>query len=112
MGSWAQNRLTILSVRLIKVNAPARPMLKVYFCTMKQQRSTIFLMLSSLLSIGYLMPVVVRAFFKPLPEGSEVGIKEASPAMLVPLTLTALGSLALFFFAPAIRELLLPMVGG
>ena len=52
MGSWAQNRLTILSVRLIKVNAPARPMLKVYFCTMKQQRSTIFLMLSSLLVLA------------------------------------------------------------
>ena len=71
------------------------------------------LMLSSLLSIGYLMPVVVRAFFYPPPEGSEgKGIKEASPAMLVPLSLTALGSIALFFFAPAIRELLLPMVGG
>jgi hypothetical protein len=32
--------------------------------------------------------------------------------MLVPLMLTAVGSLALFFFAPAIRELLLPVVGG
>jgi multicomponent Na+:H+ antiporter subunit D len=71
------------------------------------------LMLSSLLSIGYLMPVVVRAFFRAPPEGEEgEGFKEAAPAMLVPLMLTAVGSLALFFFAPAIRELLLPVVGG
>jgi multicomponent Na+:H+ antiporter subunit D len=71
------------------------------------------LMLSSLLSIGYLMPIVVRAFFHAPPEGEEgEGIKEAAPAMLVPLMLTAIGSMALFFFAPAIRELLLPVVGG
>lgn len=71
------------------------------------------LMLSSLLSIGYLMPIVVRGFFGRSPDAeSGQGMKETSPAMLVPLSLTALGSIALFFFAPAIRALLLPVIGG
>ncbi|MCH7866920.1 MAG: monovalent cation/H+ antiporter subunit D family protein [Myxococcales bacterium] len=71
------------------------------------------LMLSSLLSIGYLMPIVVRGFFRE-PSAADAGgdIKEASPAMVVPLCVTALASVGLFFFAPKIRELLLPMVGG
>jgi len=70
------------------------------------------LMLSSLLSIAYLMPIVVRGFFRPPPEGEEGGVSEASPAMVVPLSITALGSIALFVFAPQLRELLLPVVGG
>jgi multicomponent Na+:H+ antiporter subunit D len=71
------------------------------------------LMLSSLLSIGYLMPVVVRGFFREPPvEDRDADIHEASPAMVVPLCLTAAGSVGLFFFAPRIRELLLPIVGG
>ena len=71
------------------------------------------LMISSLLSIGYLMPVVLRAFFKPPAAGDAgEGVAEATPAMLVPLLLTAVGSILLFFFAPQIRELLLPIVGS
>ncbi|MDP6980979.1 MAG: monovalent cation/H+ antiporter subunit D family protein [Myxococcota bacterium] len=70
------------------------------------------LMLSSLLSIAYLMPIVVRGFFRPSPEGEEGGMQEASLAMVVPLSITAVGSVALFLFAPQLRELLLPVVGG
>ena len=70
-------------------------------------------MLSSLLSIGYLMPIVVRGFFRE-PSAADAGgdIKEASPALVVPLCVTALASVGLFFLAPKIRELLLPIVGG
>ena len=65
------------------------------------------LMASSLLSIGYLMPIVVRGFFRAAPEGSGGGgFAETSPAMLIPLSVTAIGSVLLFFFAPAVRELL------
>lgn len=71
------------------------------------------LMLSSLLSIGYLMPVVVRAFFRePADADADAGIREASPLMLIPLCATALASVGLFYWAPKIRELLLPIVGG
>ncbi len=68
------------------------------------------LMLGSLLSIGYLMPIVIRGFFGPSPPSAEEpGHGEAGPAMLVPLSLTALGSIALFFYAEEVRTLLLPI---
>jgi len=71
------------------------------------------LMLSSLLSIGYLMPVVIRGFFRePADADSDAEISEASPLMLVPLCATALASVGLFYWAPKIRDLLLPIVGG
>jgi multicomponent Na+:H+ antiporter subunit D len=69
------------------------------------------LMLSSLLSIGYLMPIVVRGFYREPPEEERgEGIKEAPLAMLIPLCMTAVGSIGLFFWAPKIQALLLPIV--
>jgi multicomponent Na+:H+ antiporter subunit D len=72
------------------------------------------LMLSSLLSIGYLMPIVARAFFSPPRESVEhpAGIREAPLLCVVPLCLTAIGSLALFFTAPQIYALLIGMLGS
>lgn len=75
-------------------------------------------MLSSLLSIGYLMPVVGRAFFcKPKsdagaahgePDG-EAGLHEAPLCCVVPLCITAILCLALFYFAADLHALLLPI---
>jgi len=71
------------------------------------------LLVSSLLSVAYLMPVVVHGFFSaPDDDSGAVAIKEAPALCLVPLCFTALGCLVWFFFADAIRELLLPIVGG
>jgi multicomponent Na+:H+ antiporter subunit D len=71
------------------------------------------LMLSSLLSIGYLMPVVIRGFFREPDDAIlDAEISEASPLMLLPLCATALAGVGLFFWAPEIRTLLLPIVGG
>jgi multicomponent Na+:H+ antiporter subunit D len=67
-------------------------------------------MLSSLLSIGYLMPIVVRAFFRPLPEGEEEGIREAPLLMLLPICATALACFVIFFYADAVYALLAPVV--
>ena len=73
----------------------------------------VVLMLSSLLSIGYLMPIVARAFFVDPPEDDhDTATGEAAPAMLLPLCATALGTLVLFFYAPTLRELLLPVAQG
>jgi multicomponent Na+:H+ antiporter subunit D len=78
------------------------------------------LMLSSLLSIGYLMPVVGRAFFlPPRPWVDEHGHEHEAQTTLqeghwmctAPLVCTALGCIALFFFGTELRELLLPIVG-
>ena len=70
------------------------------------------LMLSSLLSIGYLMPIVARAFFAAPAVEEEAGVREAPLLCVVPLCLTALGSLVLFFYAPWIYALLGGMMGG
>ncbi|MBN2800414.1 MAG: monovalent cation/H+ antiporter subunit D family protein [Deltaproteobacteria bacterium] len=74
-------------------------------------------MISSLLSIAYLGPIIGRAFFRPpradshhpLPEG----MKEAHWLMVVPLSLTAIGTVVLFFFANNVHDLLAPIaIGG
>ena len=68
-------------------------------------------MASSLLSIGYLMPIVVRAFFRPLPEGQEDGVQEVPLLMLLPICTTALACIAIFFYTDAVYALLAPVVG-
>ena len=70
------------------------------------------LMLSSLLTIGYLLPVVARGFFSAPASGPErPKIQEAPLFCVVPLCLTAAGCVALFFFADEIYRLLLPIAG-
>ena len=97
----------------------------------------VVLCVSSLLSIAYLMPVVYRAFFLPLDpddhhhddhgdddHGSDHGhgahgasrgdgfwanVNEAPLFCVVPLCLTAVGSLAIFFYTQEIYDLLLPI---
>jgi multicomponent Na+:H+ antiporter subunit D len=56
------------------------------------------LMLSSLLSIAYLMPIPMRAFFRAPPEDAPPGIREAPIPSLVALGLTAVACLLLFFY--------------
>ncbi len=68
-------------------------------------------MLSSLLSLGYLMPVVGRAFLlDPLPDeghGDDRGsIREAPFFCVLPPVLTAIGCVVLFFYADPIYQLL------
>ncbi len=78
-------------------------------------------MVSSLLSIGYLMPVVGRAFFVPVKPVEHAdddhhapadGIHEAPLLCVVPLCVTALGCVVMFFFAEHVYDLLLPIAGG
>lgn len=56
-------------------------------------------LVSTILNGAYFFPIVYRAFFKPLPEGTAApGIAEAPLACVLPLALTATGSILLFFF--------------
>lgn len=55
-------------------------------------------LLSSLLNVAYLLPIGIKAFFLPPPDGKERGFNEAPTACLIALSATALGSLALFFW--------------
>ncbi|MEM7392996.1 MAG: proton-conducting transporter membrane subunit, partial [Verrucomicrobiota bacterium] len=78
------------------------------------------LLISSLLNIAYLLPIVARGFFaRPNdtkevdnPTGEPMGwtIKEAPLFCVVPLCLTALGTIVLFFYADPIYTFLKPMV--
>ena len=64
--------------------------------------------LSTLLNIGYLMPPVMRAFLRPVPAGDPAGhrVSEAPVLCLIPLLMTAAGTLVLFVLAdPAYRLL-------
>ena len=64
-------------------------------------------MISSLLNVAYLLPIVARAFFKPLPDtpdGTPVKIKEAPAACIIPICITAFGCLLLFFFADDVYQ--------
>jgi multicomponent Na+:H+ antiporter subunit D len=66
-------------------------------------------MISSLLNVAYLMPIVARAFFRPLDDqepGTPVKIQEAPLACVIPLSLTAFACLVLFFTAGPIAELI------
>jgi multicomponent Na+:H+ antiporter subunit D len=79
------------------------------------------LMVSSLLNVAYLIPVAARAFL-PAPRGSALGgsnpadaewqIQEAPLFCLVPLCLTALGCVVLFFYADPLCAFRQPLGGG
>ena len=69
------------------------------------------LMVSSLLNIAYLIPVSIRGFMTP-PNQKPMTYREAPLMCVVPLCVTAIGSIALFFFAENIYEWLLPITGN
>lgn len=79
----------------------------------QQMTAVAVLMVSSLLSVAYLMPIVARAFFKPLPgvtEGSPIVRREAPWPCVLALLVTATLTLVLFFAADAVTALLDPIV--
>lgn len=66
------------------------------------------LMISSLLNIAYLIPIPIQAFLTP-KDAEPQKFSEAPLMCVVPLCITAVGSVALFFFAESIYEILLPI---
>ena len=67
------------------------------------------LMISSLLNVAYLIPIVMRAFFRApadIRPSEPVAIAEAPIFCVIPVCVTALGCLLLFFFADSIVDLI------
>jgi multicomponent Na+:H+ antiporter subunit D len=61
---------------------------------------------SSLLNAAYFFPIVYRGFFAPAPAGeAREGIREAPLFCLLPLSVTALCSLLLFFYPSVLLQL-------
>ena len=78
-----------------------------------QYALTAALMISSLLNIAYLIPIPIRAFMAPDSDHSEQKIHEAPAMCVVPLCITAIGSVVLFFTAQWIYDVLVPIsIGG
>ena len=64
------------------------------------------LMLSTLLNICYLLPIPMRAFLKPLPEGASTERQEAPFASLCAIVITASLCILLFFNPQPLVELI------
>jgi multicomponent Na+:H+ antiporter subunit D len=69
------------------------------------------LMISSLLSIAYLMPIPVRAFFAPQGESTAASwnwgeVREAPWPSLLAIGITSLGCLVLFFYPDVFYRLI------
>ncbi len=64
------------------------------------------LMISSLLNITYLLPISLRAFlYKETDQGAANGIREAPPACLAAIILSAFGCIALFIYPEPLYQL-------
>jgi multicomponent Na+:H+ antiporter subunit D len=79
----------------------------------EQRLMIVVLMASSLLSIGYLMPVVAKGFFGSPPDADEhapghdnPGLHEAPFLCVLPPVVTAIGCVVLFFYAQGMYDLL------
>jgi multicomponent Na+:H+ antiporter subunit D len=70
------------------------------------------LVVSTILNGCYFLPIVYAAFFKEPDPGEETGRAEAPAFMVVPLVVTALGTIALFFWPTLFLELAGLVVAG
>ena len=68
------------------------------------------LLVSSILNAAYFLPIVYKAFFEE-PNGID-DVSEASPFVYVPLLLTAIASIAIFFYPDYFLQLAKLALGG
>ncbi|MDF1700987.1 MAG: monovalent cation/H+ antiporter subunit D family protein [Planctomycetota bacterium] len=69
------------------------------------------LLISTLLNAGYFLPIVWRAFFRPSPEGTPSGLKEAPLPCVIALSGTALLTLLCFFYPDLFVDLAAEVAG-
>jgi multicomponent Na+:H+ antiporter subunit D len=69
-------------------------------------------LVSSVLNGVYFFPIVYRAFFRAPANPIAGGIKEAPLACVIPLAMTAMASVLLFFFPGLLFELTSLMIPG
>ncbi len=69
------------------------------------------LMVSSVLNVAYLLPIVGRGFFSSAPSSQTAMATAKAPILcVIPLSITALGCLVLFFVSGDIVDFLMPIV--
>ncbi len=67
---------------------------------------------STLLTAGYFLPIVYRAFFRPVAAGDDLGHGEAPATMVVAMVATATLTILMFFFAELPLALARQLAGG
>lgn len=77
----------------------------------EQYYAVAVLVTSSILNACYFLPIVYAAYFRDLPSGEKAERREAPAIAVVPLMLTAIGTLVLFF-APSVFLDLAKMVSA
>lgn len=100
---------TIGALSMISI-PPAAGFLSKWYLTMgaveaNQLALVAVLALSSLLNAAYFLPIVYRAFLKPIENGEKVKMKEAPAFMVGALMITAIAVLCLFFAPYVFLEL-------
>ncbi len=78
----------------------------------EQWTAVAVIVISTLLTAGYFLPIVFRAFFRPIPVADDHPHGEAPTTMVVALVATAALTVLMFFFADLPLALVRQLVGG
>lgn len=112
---WTMGAFTIGALSMIGVPPTAGFLSKWYIMQGAWQADlwavVVVLTLSTLLNAGYFLPIVYRAFFKAPPADAEPH-GEAPLAIVLALSVTALGTLVLFFLPQIPLDLARNLIGG
>ncbi|MEC7984991.1 MAG: proton-conducting transporter membrane subunit, partial [Myxococcota bacterium] len=99
---WTMGAFTLASFSIIGLPPMGGVWSKWYLCLgALEAEHVIYLvayMVSSLLSIGYLMPIVGRAYFRKPSKNDDSHVHEAPWMCVLPLCITAVGCVVLFFY--------------
>lgn len=101
---WTMGAFTVAAVSLIGVPPMSGFISKWYLAAGSMEAKSLLilgvLMVSTILNAAYFMPIVFKAFFERYPEetGVENTVKEAPGFILVPLMVTAAGTIILGFY--------------
>lgn len=102
---WTMGAFAIGSLSMIGLPPAAGFLSKWYLLSgamaSEQWGAVAVIVASTLLNAGYFLPIVYRAFFVAPPADDHHALGEAPWIMVVALTVTAFGTLALFFFPAA-----------
>jgi multicomponent Na+:H+ antiporter subunit D len=95
---WTMAAFTLATLSLVGIPPASGFISKWYLAVGSVERGSVWtlavLLISSLLSAAYLIPIVYRAYFEDAPDAAEPRVAEV-PWMVVPLVLTALVSVLL-----------------
>jgi len=113
---WTMGAFAIAALAMIGMPPTAVFVSKWYLLTgavdAGQLLAVAVLLLSTLLTAGYLLPVVYTAFFEAPGDPGDGTHGEAPPAILLALGVTTLGTLALFFFPDVLLALARLLAGS